>query len=101
MKITILTLFPEMFQGPFSESIIKHAQEKNLVTIEIRNIRDFGIGKHKIVDDKPYGGGLGMILRVDVLDLAITAVRDKNFSQDEQKVILLDPHGPTFNQKKA
>lgn len=100
MKISILTLFPEMFVGPFSQSIIKRAQEKNLVEITFVNIRDFGIGSHKSVDDKPYGGGTGMVLRVDVVDKAIQFAKGK-VSDKGQKVILLDPRGQTFSQKKA
>src|SRR5258708_6589303 len=101
MKITILTLFPEMFVGPFDHSIIKHAKEKGLVEIVYKNIRDFGIGKHKIVDDKPYGGGVGMVMKVDVLDTAISSVKDKKLSKQQQKVALLDPHGKQFGQTKA
>lgn len=100
MKITILTLFPEMFKGPFDLSIIKKAKEKKLVDISIVNIRDFGIGRHKTVDDKPYGGGKGMILKVDVVVQAIEKVKEKMNSK-EQKVILLTPQGPVFNQAKA
>lgn len=101
MKISILTLFPEMFQGPFDYSIVKNAKEKKLVGVNFVNIRDFGIGRHKVVDDKPYGGGHGMILRVDVLEKAISQTKDKNSKASEQKVVLLSPHGKTFNQKKA
>ena len=101
MKISILTLFPQMFQGPFDYSIIKNAKDKKKVSIEFINIRSFGIGKHKVVDDKPYGGGHGMILRVDVLENAITRSKDKKLSSRDQKVVLLSPHGKTFNQKKA
>lgn len=101
MKITILTLFPEMFAGPFDHSIIRNAKEKNLVEIKIVNIRDFGIGRHKVVDDKPYGGGVGMVMRVDVLDKAIKSVRDSSLSKGEEKVILLDPRGKVFNQEFA
>ncbi len=101
MKITILTLFPEMFQGPFDYSIIKKAQLKKKVDINFVNIRDFGIGKHKVVDDKPYGGGHGMILRVDVLEKAIAKTKNSDLDERSQKVILLSPHGKTFNQKKA
>lgn len=101
MKISILTLFPEMFSGPFDHSIIKNAKAKKQVSINFVNIRDFGIGKHKVVDDKPYGGGIGMILRVDVLEKAIAKTKNKNLNTEEQKVILLSPHGKTFNQKKA
>jgi tRNA (guanine37-N1)-methyltransferase len=101
MKISILTLFPEMFSGPFNHSIVKNAIEKKLVDVNFINIRDFGIGKHKVVDDKPYGGGHGMILRVDVLAKAIKQTRNKNLSAGEEKVVLLGAHGKTFNQKKA
>src|SRR3989344_7104001 len=101
MKISILTLFPEMFEGPFDYSIIKNAKVQKKVNIEFINIRDFGIGRHKVVDDKPYGGGHGMILRVDVLDAAISASKDRKFTLETQKVVFLSPHGKTFSQKKA
>jgi len=101
MKISILTLFPEMFTGPFDHSIVKNAKGKKLVNIDFINIRNFGIGRHKIVDDKPYGGGHGMILKVDVLEKAIEEAKDKKLKSSEQKVILLSAHGKTFNQKKA
>lgn len=99
MKITILTLFPEMFEGPFSHSIVKRAIEKKLLDLQFVNIRDFGLGSHKLVDDAPYGGGKGMILRVDVLSSALEKVKSKKFRK--QRVILLSPHGKTFNQKLA
>ncbi len=101
MKITILTLFPDMFEGPFSESILKRAQEKGLLEINFVNIRDFGIGRHKVVDDRAYGGGVGMVMKVDILDQTIQAVKDPTFSSQEQKVVLLDPRGETFKQAKA
>lgn len=100
MKITILTLFPDMFIGPLNLSILKKAKEKGLVTIEIKSIRDFGIGKHKQVDDTPYGGGIGMIMRVDVLRSAIKAVTE-NFPSSEQKIILMSAKGKTFKQSTA
>lgn len=90
-----------MFIGPLEHSIIKHAQQKNLVEIAYINIRDYGLGKHKVVDDKPYGGGVGMLMKVDVLDKAIDAVKDKDLKPEEQKVILLGAAGQTFTQKKA
>jgi tRNA (guanine37-N1)-methyltransferase len=98
MKISIVTLFPEMFDGPFKHSIIKRAIKNKLINIDFINIRDFGIGKHKLVDDTPYGGGEGMVLRVDVLEKAI---RKASLSKVNQKVILLSAHGQIFNQKKA
>ena len=101
MTISIITLFPEMFVGPFSESIIKRSIEKKLLGIKFVNLRDFGIGRHKTVDDKPYGGGSGMILRIDVLKKAIDASRVKDLKKSEERVILTGPSGKTFNQEKA
>lgn len=102
MKITILTLFPEMFQGPFSSSIIKNAQEKGFVELEFINIRDYGIGPHKTVDDTPYGGGIGMIMRVDVIKQAIDeAKKSSGIDSQKQKVILMTATGQTYNQRMA
>ncbi|HSX40643.1 MAG TPA: tRNA (guanosine(37)-N1)-methyltransferase TrmD [Candidatus Saccharimonadales bacterium] len=99
MKISILTLFPQMFDGPFAHSIVKRAQEQNLLEITFVNIRSFGIGTHKTVDDTPYGGGRGMILRVDVAAKAIAAAKDKKYKREH--VVLLDARGKTFDQTKA
>jgi len=96
MKIDILTLFPEMFQGPFSESIVKRAQEKKLVEIKIHNLRDWAINKHRTVDDRPYGGGPGMIIMIQPVDAALKDLRGRT-----SKVILLTPQGKVFNQKMA
>ncbi len=101
MKISVITLFPEMFTSPFNSSIIKRAVEKGLVELEFIDIRDFGIGKHKLVDDTPYGGGAGMVLRVDVLFDAIEKAKDKKYKKSEEKIILLTASGKTFNQKTA
>lgn len=90
-----------MFSGPFDYSILKRAKEKKLVKIILVNIRDFGIGKHKIVDDKPFGGGTGMILKVDVLLTAIENSKDKKLTNKEQKVFLLGAHGKKFDWKMA
>src|SRR3989344_1698892 len=98
MKISILTLFPEMFEGPFRYSIVKKALDKKLVAIELINIRDFGIGRHKTVDDTCYGGGTGMIMRVDVVDKAIKSIVSKKI---KQRIVLLDARGEKFTQKKA
>jgi tRNA (guanine37-N1)-methyltransferase len=100
VKISILTLFPEMFRGPFDYSIINRAKERGLVAIRFVNIRDFGIGKHKVVDDKPFGGGTGMIFRVDILKKAIDKAKDL-LDKHREKVILLTPTGNKFNQKIA
>ena len=96
MKIDILTLFPEMFEGPFSESIIKRAKEKDLVKITIHNLRDWANNKHKMVDDKPYGGGAGMVLMIEPIHEALKDLKTKN-----SHTVLLSPQGKTFDQQKA
>lgn len=101
MKISVLTLFPQMFQGPFDYSIISRAKEKKLINIELVDIRNFGIGRHKTVDDKPYGGGTGMVLKVDVLKKALDRTINKKLSKKEQKIILLSAKGETYEQKDA
>ncbi len=101
MKISIITLFPQMFSGPFDFSIVKRAVDKKLIEINLVNLRDFGIGKHKTVDDKVYGGGRGMIIRVDVLEKAVLETLDKSLSKDQQRVVFLGPKGKSFDQKKA
>lgn len=98
MIFSIITLFPEMFESVFSYSILKRAQEKNAIKINLINLRDFGLGSHKTVDDRPYGGGIGMILKVDVLYEAIQKTK-KGIGREV--VILLDPKGEKFSQKKA
>jgi len=110
MKFTILTLFSEMFSGPFDYSIVSRAKEKNLVSIQFVNIRDFATDKHKSVDDRPYGGGAGMILKVDVVDRALQSVRSpirqaqgkqESEVRKRERVILLDPRGRTYTQAVA
>ncbi len=100
VKIDILTLFPGMFTGPFDESIVGRAQDKSLVEIKIHNLRDWADDKYKSVDDRPYGGGAGMIMRVDVIEKAISQLTTYNL-QLKKKVILLDAGGERFTQKKA
>ena len=100
MRIDILTLFPNMFEGPFSESIIKRAQGKGFLTIHIHNIRDYASDKHKTVDDTPYGGGTGMVMRVDIIDKALRDIQLK-VKTKKLKTILLTPQGNVFNQKIA
>lgn len=95
MTIHILTLFPEFFQSPLNESIIKRAKGKNLLKINLINIRDFATDKHKSVDSKPYGGGRGMLMRVDVIVKALESIKPKPYA------ILLDTRGKTYDQKTA
>ena len=95
MKYDILTLFPEMFK-PLKYSIIERASKKNLININLVNIRDFSKDKHKKVDDTPYGGGAGMVMRADVVYDAYKSVEDEN-----AKVIYLSPQGQKLNQSKV
>ncbi|MEW6556142.1 MAG: tRNA (guanosine(37)-N1)-methyltransferase TrmD [Elusimicrobiota bacterium] len=101
MLIDILTLFPAVFKNVFSASIIKKATEKKLVDIQITNIRDFAIGKHKTVDDKPYGGGSGMILMAEPIVKAIETIKNSKLKIKNCRTILLSPQGKVFNQQKA
>ena len=96
MKFDILTLFPEMFDI-LKQSIIGRAIEKNLVEINLINIRDFSLDKHKKVDDTPYGGGAGMVMMPDVVYRAYLSIKDR----ENAKVIYLSPKGKTLNQKKV
>lgn len=93
MKFDVLTLFPEMFE-PLKQSIIKRAAEKKLIDINLVNIRDFSEDKHNKVDDTPYGGGAGMLMKPDVVDRAYNSVKSEN-----AKVIYLTPQGKMLNQK--
>jgi tRNA (guanine37-N1)-methyltransferase len=98
MKIDIVTLFPKMFSGPFDESIINRAKDRGLVEINIHYLRDWAEGRHQVVDDRPYGGGVGMLLMVEPLYKAITELKKDS---PEAKVILLDAGGEIFTQGKA
>lgn len=98
MQISIITLFPQMFKHVFDYSITRRAQEKKLVDIRLVNLRQFGLGKHKTVDDRPFGGGIGMILRVDVLHKAVEYTKQ---NAKKELVVLLDPKGKTYNQSTA
>ena len=98
MKIDILTLFPQMFTGPLSESILKRAQEKGAVEIKVHNLREWAEDKHHTTDLPPYGGGAGMVMKVDVIDKAVTSLKKEN---KKTKVILLDTKGEIYKQEKA
>ncbi len=95
MHFDIFTLFPGMFQGPFTESILKRAQERELLHITLHNIRDATTDKHHVVDDYPYGGGLGMVMKPDPIFAAVEAAHQGG------PIILLTPQGRLFNQQIA
>lgn len=96
MRIDILTLFPEMFQNVLGESMLKIAREKELVSFHLHNIRDFSNDKHRCVDDKPYGGGAGMVMKPEPVFNAVEAVELLDHAASTK--ILLTPQGETFNQ---
>ena len=97
MKITVLTLFPEMFEHVLNGSILKRAQESGLVEFKLINFRDFSTNKHHTVDDTPYGGGVGMVLSVEPIYHALQSIPD----HETATKILLTPQGKTFHQSDA
>ena len=98
MRIDILTLFPEIFNGPLSESIMKRALDKKLVEIHFHNIRDYSEDKHKRVDDYPFGGGAGMVMRIEPIAKLIEKLKAE---RDYDEIIYTTPDGKTFDQKTA
>ena len=98
MEVDILTLFPGMFKGPFKESILRRAQDKSLIKIKIHNLRNWAVDKRGTVDDRTFGGGVGMILMIEPIFKAVQALKCKVQSA-KCKVILLSPRGKVFNQK--
>src|SRR6185437_4109709 len=98
MKIQIITLFPEMFEGVLNSSMLWKAQKENLVEYKLINLRDFGIGPRKQVDDTPYGGGDGMVLRPEPLFAAVDAAKK---TDPDATVLLMTPRGELFNQEMA
>lgn len=95
MRIDILTIFPEMFDGPFSHSIVKRAMEKKLVEIHLHDIRDHATGKHRRVDDYPFGGGAGMVMMIEPVDRCLQALKVQR-TYDE--IIYLSPDGNPLDQ---
>ncbi len=95
MHFDIFTLFPAMFQGPFAESMLKRAQERGLLSIALHNIRDATTDKHHVVDDYPFGGGVGMVMKPEPIFAAVEAVYQGG------PIILLTPQGRLFNQQIA
>lgn len=105
MKISIITLFPQVFPPLLNFSILKKAQEKKLVDFEVVDLRQFGKGSYKQVDDRPYGGGTGMVLKADVLEKALASIKKKILPPLSlplsPTVILTSPSGKPFDQTKA
>lgn len=98
MTIDIITLHPELLESPFNHSIIKRAREAKLLKINVISLRDYGLGKHKQVDDYQYGGGAGMVMMCEPLDTCINDLKSQKTYDD---VIYLTPDGQTFNQSIA
>ena len=101
MLIDIITLFPEMFAGVFGESIIKRAVDKKILEIRFTQLRDFAFDKHRQVDDSPFGGGAGMVLKPEPVYRAVRDVLSKSDENISRKIILPDPSGEVFTQDKA
>ena len=110
MKISIITLFPQVFDPILNSSILKRAQQKGKVTFELINLRDFGEGRHQLVDGRPYGGGAGMVLKPDVLTRTLKSILNSKIILNIQKfkisnlklkIILMSASGTPYKQQKA
>jgi tRNA (guanine37-N1)-methyltransferase len=98
MNFDILTIFPEMLEGPLTASILGKAADKGLIEVNLYNLRDWAQGKHQVTDDTPYGGGDGMVMKVEPVAAALSELRQKN---PESRVLLMSPQGKTFQQADA
>ncbi len=98
MRIDIISVLPELMESPFRTSILKRAMDKGLAEVHFYNLRDFGLGKHRQVDDEPYGGGAGMVMMIEPLDVCISELKSQRHYDE---VIYLTPDGETLNQKIA
>lgn len=94
MRFNVLTIFPEIFNSYFQESILARALKKKIIQVKFHNIRDYSESKHKAVDDRPYGGGLGMVMKIDPIFKALKKIKIKN------RVIVFSPRGKILTQKK-
>ena len=102
MHVDILTLFPDMFRGPFEESIIKRARDAGLISLAVHNVRDWAPGKHRQCDDTPYGGGGGMVMKPEPIFNAVEAVLGIEPGVPAPcPVVLLSPQGRPFTQRMA
>jgi tRNA (guanine37-N1)-methyltransferase len=100
-EITVLTLFPAWFQRPFADSILGRAQEKGLVRLDVRDLREWGVGRHRTVDDTPYGGGGGMVLKPEPVCAALDALAGAPGSPDRRLVVYTSPCGEVWKQALA
>lgn len=100
IKFDIITIFPEIFDSYFKESIIQRAQKKRLIKIKAHNLRKWATDHHKTVDDRPFGGGIGMVMKIEPIFRAVEALKRKAKSE-KRKIILFTPRGKKFNQKMA
>lgn len=102
IRFDVLTLFPGMFAPVLAQSMLKRGQEKGLLTVRVHNLRDFTADRHKVVDDTPYGGGAGMVMKAEPILLAVSAVRREAQSQGEEiRVLFPTPHGRPLTQLYA
>jgi len=101
MRIDILTLFPGMFEGPLTESILGRARDNNLLDLHVHDIREYGIGSYRQIDDEPYGGGAGMVMRADVLVLAIENITASASGIEKPHRIYLSARGEVLKQEKV
>jgi tRNA (guanine37-N1)-methyltransferase len=95
----VLTIFPEFFAGPFAHGVVKRAQDAGILDIRIHNLRDWTFDRHKTVDDRPFGGGEGMVLKPEPIFLAVESIWPA--ADPDQKVALLSAQGPRFDQAMA
>jgi tRNA (guanine37-N1)-methyltransferase len=98
MRIDIITLMPALLDGPFAHSIVKRAQEKGLAEVHVHDLRNYGLGKHKQVDDTQFGGGAGMVMMIEPIERIINELKSKN---EYDEVIFMTPDGEQFNQSIA
>ncbi len=96
VKFDIITIFPDIFRSYFQESLIKKARDKGLISVNIHNLRDFCKDKHRVVDDSPFGGGFGMVMKIEPIYKAVSKIKKKG-----GKVVLFTPRGKKFSQKIA
>ncbi len=102
LRFDVLTLFPDMFAPVLSHSMLKRGQDKGLLTVKVHNLRDFTVDRHKVVDDMPYGGGAGMVMKAQPIFLAVAAIREQAQACGEDiRMIFPTPHGRPFTQDYA